>query len=255
MIQKKILGIKISDTSIDLFTSKIISELSILKNLCVSATGAHGIISSLNDKEVYDTLNAFDYNLPDGMPSVWLAKAKGAQNIKRCFGPFVFSEIMKSTAYLNINHYFCGGKEGVAEKLSETCSVKFNNNNIVGTFCPPFRKISEKELILLSKDINNKKTDIVWIGISTPKQEIFAKRLSRYTKVKILFTVGAAFDYYTGTIKIAPTWIQNAGLEWFYRLILEPRRLWKRYIYIVPKFIYYGFIDLLGYFNHPYERK
>ena len=139
--------------------------------------------------------------------------------------------------------------------MKESCKTQFSNENIVGTHSPPFRELLKGDIIKLAQDINNKKTDILWIGISTPKQEILARRLSKYTNVKIIVTVGAAFDYYTGSITIAPAWIQNMGLEWLYRLFLEPKRLWKRYFEIVPKFIIYAILDLMNIYKHPFEKK
>ena len=186
---------------------------------------------------------------------MWVAKLKGATKINRCFGPFVFKEIMIATANNNIKHYFCGGKEGVAESLIESCKNQFNNKNIVGTYSPPFRELLEDEIKIMAENINQKGTDILWIGISTPKQEILAKRLSKYTNVKMIVTVGAAFDYYTGSITIAPVWMQNLGLEWLFRLCLEPKRLWKRYLEIVPKFIIYAVLDLMNCYKHPFKMK
>lgn len=188
------------------------------------------------------------------MPAVWVAKAKGAKDIERCFGPFVFAEVMKKTADSGLKHYLCGGREGVAEELKIACNKKFQNKNIAGTHCPPFREVTEDEMKQLGEEINALGTDVVWIGISTPKQEKFAWRLSKYTKVKALITVGAAFDYHTDSIRPAPKWIQNIGMEWFFRLTMEPKRLWKRYAEIVPKFIFFGILDIFAAYNHPSVR-
>ena len=221
------------------------------KNSIITATGVHGIITARTDKEFNSILNAPNtYNLPDGMPAVWVAKAKGAKDIERCFGPFVFAEILSSTANSNTTHYFCGGKEGVADALQLACTTKFNNHNIVGTHCPPFRALTDEEFMELAEEINELKVDVVWIGISTPKQEKFAWKLSRYTNVTALITVGAAFDYHTDSIQPAPRWIQNIGMEWFYRLGMEPQRLWRRYAEIVPKFIVFGLLDIFALYKH-----
>lgn len=221
------------------------------KNSIITATGVHGIITARTDKEFNSILNAPNtYNLPDGMPAVWVAKAKGAKDIERCFGPFVFAEILSSTANSSTKHYFCGGKEGVADALQLACTKKFNNHNIVGTHCPPFRALTDEEFMELAEEINELKVDVVWIGISTPKQEKFAWKLSRYTNVTALITVGAAFDYHTDSIQPAPSWIQNIGMEWFYRLSMEPQRLWRRYAEIVPKFIVFGLLDIFALYKH-----
>jgi len=214
-------------------------------NYLVSATGAHGIITAQKDKQFSEILNSFYMNLPDGMPSVWVGRLKGAKEMQRCYGPDFFKEVIIATSDKNINHFFCGGKDGVAEELKKVCEEKYGNNNIVGTYSPPFKELSDDELLNLAIEINKLNTDIVWIGLSTPKQEIFASRLSKFTNVHFICTVGAAFDFHTGKVKQAPKWIQKVGMEWFFRLVSEPKRLWRRYFEIVPSFIWFNFLDLL----------
>ena len=245
----RVLSVPIISSSVD-ESPKLVQSCP--QNSIITATGVHGIISARSDQEFNKILNDSNtFNLPDGMPAVWVAKAKGATNVKRCFGPFVFAEIMSETASKDTKHFLCGGKEGVADDLKLSCAKKFGNQNIVGTHCPPFRGVSEEEMASLGSEINRLGTDIVWIGISTPKQEKFAWRLSKYTKVKALITVGAAFDYHTDSIRPAPRWIQNIGMEWFFRLTMEPKRLWKRYAEIVPKFILFGILDIFALYKHP----
>ncbi len=242
----KILDIPIFPGDINQAVKIISGELNNDKdNRCISFTGAHGLVYGEKNKKFKETLNSFYLNLPDGMPGVWIGRLKGSGKIKRCYGPDFFSEMMKATAGKNIIHYLCGGKEGIAEELKSVCEIKFNNFNIAGTYSPPFREMTEEEFIKLGKDISAKKTDIVWIGISTPKQELFAKRLAGYIKVNFIITVGAAFDFHTNKIRQAPKLIQNLGLEWFFRLIIEPKRLWKRYAEIVPLFIFFNLREFI----------
>jgi len=239
--------------SVDLYSSSIPSFISSLlkdcgrerKNKLVSATGAHGIITAQKDKEFREILNSFYANLPDGMPGVWVGRMKGAKEMQRCYGPDFFRETIIATKDYDIRHFFCGGKEGVAEELKKVCEEKFGNYNIAGTFSPPFREMSDNELKALAEHINSLNINIVWIGLSTPKQEIFAYRLSKFTNVNFICTVGAAFDFHTGRVRQAPKWVQKLGLEWFFRLLMEPKRLWKRYLQIVPLFIWYNFIELI----------
>ena len=248
-----VLGIPIYDGNIDSFIDKVLTGE--IKNVRVSATGAHGIIETRTDTEFYKILNEFEFNLPDGKPGVWVARIKGAKQIERCFGPYVFRDLMIASANKSLKHFFSGGREGVAEQLKKACEEKFGNYNIVGTHCPPFREIEEHEFQELGEQIKNSGADIVWIGISTPKQEKYAYRLSKYTEVKCLITVGAAFDYHTDSIVPAPPWIQEAGLEWAFRLYMEPKRLWRRYLNIVPKFLIFGIMDILGVYKHPLKEK
>ena len=165
--------------------------------------------------------------------------------MRRCYGPDFFAEMMKTTADKDVKHYLCGGKEGVAEELKGAVARNFNNFNIVGTYSPPFREMTDGELEELADRINSNNTNIVWIGLSTPKQEKFAYRLSKFTDVNFICTVGAAFDFHINKVRQAPKFLQKLSLEWLFRLLVEPKRLWRRYCEIVPKFIYYNLIELL----------
>jgi N-acetylglucosaminyldiphosphoundecaprenol N-acetyl-beta-D-mannosaminyltransferase len=241
-----ILGIPLFDADIKNFISQLIIAMrEPNSNKCLSATGAHGLVYAQRHLEFADILRSFYMNLPDGMSTVWIGRLKGAKRMRRCYGPEFFKEVIIESKDKNIRHFFCGGKAGVAEDLKNVCENKFNNYNIVGTFSPPFRAMTDEELADLANRINEVKTDIVWIGLSTPKQEILASRLSKYTNVHFLCAVGAAFDFHTGRIKQAPQWIQLIGMEWFFRLLVEPKRLWRRYLEIVPLFIWFNCIELL----------
>ncbi|MBN1396974.1 MAG: WecB/TagA/CpsF family glycosyltransferase [Bacteroidetes bacterium] len=238
---------------IDVFDKSIIEAENIIlgiidknerNNLCISATSAHGLVYAKENMDFAPILNSFYLNLPDGMPCVWIGRLKGAKGMQRCYGPDLFIELIKKTTDTAIKHFFCGGKERVAIDLMELCKIKYGNKNIVGTFTPPFHEMTDEELMELADKINIMKTDILWIGLSTPKQEIFAFRLSKFTKVNIICTVGAAFDFHTGRMQQAPMLIQKIGMEWFFRMLMEPERLFKRYLKVVPLFIYYNIYEL-----------
>ncbi len=252
----EVLGVQMYNRDLDSFVHhaiEIVSENHPRENRCISATGAHGIIHAKKNESFRKTLNSFYSNLPDGMPGVWVGRRKGASEMRRCYGPDLFANLMNKSAHTNAKHFLCGGKEGVAEKLKAACDTKFGNRNIVGTYCPPFKKVDEYSYEKIASEINNAGADIVWIGISTPKQEKFAKRLSEYTDVHFLITVGAAFDFHIGQLRQAPNWMQKAGLEWFFRLIVEPRRLYSRYLEIVPTFLFYGIKDVLTDKSPPHK--
>ncbi len=218
------------------------------KNLCISATGAHGLIEARKDPDFNCVLQGFHINLPDGMPVVWIGRLKGARQMRRCYGPDFFEGLLKSTADLPVNHFFCGGKDGVAADLKEAVSNKFANHQVTGYYAPPFRDMTDAEMYELGQQINGSGAHIVWIGISTPKQEKFARRLANFTRTDYIITVGAAFDFHTGKLKQAPAWMQNMGLEWFFRLLMEPKRLYKRYFEIVPKFIWLNIKEFLDFY-------
>lgn len=241
MNTKEVLGVPIFDGNIDDLINIIFKDKP-QQTRCVSFSGAHGLVESELDKSYKDVLKSFYLNLADGMPLVWISKIKGAKKIERSFGPFFFRECMQRTSTHEIKHFFCGGQKGVAQELKKASEEKFINFNVVGTFTPPFKKVEEFDYEQIAEDINRCNPDIIWIGLSTPKQEKFALSLSNYVRASYIFSVGAAFDYFTDPkLKFAPRWIQHMGFEWFFRLLQEPNRLFKRYIKIVPLFILYNF--------------
>lgn len=241
----KVLGIELYDRDIPKATNDLISiiESEPRANRCVSATGAHGLVYARQHPAFFQTLSGFFWNLPDGMPGVWIGRMKGAEGMKRCYGPAFFKHVLTCTRNLKIAHFLCGGKDGVAEELRRACAEKFGNVNIVGTYCPPFREMTPDEWVNLGEKIDQSGADIVWIGLSTPKQEQFAEKLAGFCRVHFIVTVGAAFDFHTDKIKFAPSWMQQAGLEWFFRLLSEPKRLYKRYFTVVPLFIFLNILD------------
>ena len=215
------------------------------ESLVISSTSVHGIIEAQDDKKYEDILNQSFLLNPDGKPLSLLGRILGEQDIEQIRGPDVLPEICNITANSNLKHFFYGGKEGVADKLA----VSLINNNpelsVSGTFCPPFRELSTKEMDDIAKIINETKTDIVWVGLSTPKQEKWASEIRKRIKVKAIYTVGAAFDFEIGLVKPAPSWIAKIYLEWLYRILKEPRRLLARYLKIIPKFVYISINEIL----------
>jgi N-acetylglucosaminyldiphosphoundecaprenol N-acetyl-beta-D-mannosaminyltransferase len=214
-------------------------------NRCISATGAHGLVLAKKYPDFAQLLKDFYINLPDGRPTSIIGRLKGAKQMEQCTGPDFFKNVIAASAPHGIKHFFCGGKEGVCEELKLNCQKKYGNNNIAGTFSPPFRLMTDDEMKVLGDEIDSKRIDLVWIGLSTPKQEYFAKRLSQYINVHFIVTVGAAFDFHSDRIRKAPIFITKISMEWFFRLCLEPKRLWKRYLEVVPKFIYYNIKEFI----------
>lgn len=247
----QVLGVPFFSKDINAAVEQVINcceEGMVPKNYCISASGAHGLVEAYKNPSFKLTLNQFYLNLPDGMPVVWIGRLKGAKEISRCYGPDFFMNIMKASASLPIKHFLCGGKEGVADMLKVNCAERFGNSQVVGTFCPPFRQMTDAELEELAQTINQSKANFVWIGMSCPKQEQFAFRLSKFTQTHFIVAVGAAFDFHTDRVKQAPKWIQNAGMEWFFRLLMEPKRLFSRYFEIVPKFIWLNIKEFVDFY-------
>jgi N-acetylglucosaminyldiphosphoundecaprenol N-acetyl-beta-D-mannosaminyltransferase len=245
-----VLGIPVYNGSIETAVNEMLLQLEsgdMHSNRCISATGAHGIIEAQYNPPFREILQSFYWNLPDGMPTVWVAQLKGAKAIKRCYGPDFFKALLIGSANKPIKHFFCGGKEGVANDLKNKVS-EWGNKNVVGIYCPPFREMTQAEWGELGKMIQNSGANMVWIGLSTPKQERFAWRLRQYCATGCIITVGAAFDFHTGNLRQAPKWMQQIGLEWLFRLIMEPRRLYKRYLKIVPLFIWLNIKEFIDFY-------
>jgi N-acetylglucosaminyldiphosphoundecaprenol N-acetyl-beta-D-mannosaminyltransferase len=242
----QVTGVDIFVGNNDLFAAELIESVvgnidsagnSTGANRKVSATSAHGLVFASKNPDFKYTLDQFYYNLPDGMPIVWVGRLKGHSQMQRCSGVDMFEVVMKKTAAHNIKHFFCGGKEGVADQLQKASAKDLGNPNVVGTYSPPFRVMTKEEFATLGQQINASGANVVWIGLSTPKQEVFAASLAKHCSVDYIITVGAVFDFFTGNLERAPRWIQHIGLEWFYRLLKEPRRLFSRYFEVVPGFI------------------
>lgn len=239
----KVIGTDLYDKGMDNAIKEFIDLLDKEpKNRLISPSDANCLVLARTDKQFKNVLHTYFWNLPDGMPSAWILKLKGAKQATRCSGPDFFKRIIHETKNMPVNHYLCGGAPGVATKLGETCK-KWGNNNIVGTNCPPYKDLTDEEIQEIADDINQKGTNVLWIGLGSPKQVYFGDRISKLTNVQFIVPIGAAFDFHIGKVKKAPQWIQNMGMEWFYRVCQEPKRLYKRYVTTVPQFIWYNLID------------
>lgn len=216
-------------------------------NRCISATGAHGIVLANKNPALMAVLKNFYMNLCDGRPGMWISRLKGNREIQQCPGADFFESVMKTTANTPIKHYFCGGKPDIAKALKKSCAEKFNNYDVVGTYSPPFREMTDPEFQQLAESIKASQADVVWIGISTPKQEIFAAQLAAYIQVHFIITVGAAFDFHSSNLKRAPYLFSYLGIEWLYRLTKEPTRLYKRVLEIIPAYIWLNACELFTY--------
>ena len=153
---------------------------------------------------------------------------------------------MKRPSRKGYRHFFYGGGPGLAERLAERLGERFDGLQIVGTWSPPFRDLTAAEELAMIDRIASSKPDIVWVGLSTPKQERWMARYIGRLPAAVLIGVGAAFDMHAGVKKQAPPWMQRSGLEWLFRLATEPRRLWRRYLTNNPRFVWRLLLQLSG---------
>jgi len=204
----------------------------------ICLTGVHGVMESQRDGALRDILNRSFLCLPDGMPTVWVGRLQGHRTMGRVYGPDFMLQLCKLSARREWRHFLYGGKRGVAEKLQARLEVLFPAINIVGTYTPPFRPLIPSEEEELITRINESRPDIVWVGLSTPKQERFMAEYIERLETRLMIGVGAAFDIHAGILRDAPQWVKDSGLQWLDRLRQEPRRLWRRYLTNNPRFLW-----------------
>jgi N-acetylglucosaminyldiphosphoundecaprenol N-acetyl-beta-D-mannosaminyltransferase len=203
----------------------------------VCVTGVHGVMESQRDPALRDIHNQSGMTTPDGMPLVWCGRFAGMEQMERVYGPDLMLEVCRASVGDGWRHFFYGAGPGVAARLAESLSAKFPGLEVVGVHTPPYRGLTDEERMETIEMINGSDADIVWVGLSTPKQEKWMAQLRPFLRAPVLIGVGAAFDIHAGGLRQAPRWMQRSGLEWLFRLSVEPRRLWRRYLSIVPGFL------------------
>jgi len=229
-IRANVLGVGVH--AVDLPAAASIIESAVCEGTkgYVCVTSVHGVMEAQRDPEFREILNRALLLTPDGMPTVWVGRMQGNSAMKRVFGPDLMLEVCRRSAATGIRHFLYGGKPGIADELAGTLRQRFPGLAVVGTFTPPFRPLNPSEHAALQNQLEATLPDIVWVGLSTPKQEKFMADNITRLPCKIMIGVGAAFDIHTGHVRDAPKWIKNSGLQWAHRLCQEPSRLWKRYL-------------------------
>jgi N-acetylglucosaminyldiphosphoundecaprenol N-acetyl-beta-D-mannosaminyltransferase len=213
----------------------------------VCVTGMHGVMEAQRDPGLRETLNRAYLNVPDGMPTVWVGKLQGHRGMRRVFGPDLMAEVCRVSAERGYRQFFYGGGPGVADELAAALQARFPRLIVCGSETPPFRPLEPREAAALHARVRANRPDILWVGLSTPKQERFMAEQSANLDVGVVIGVGAAFDYHTGRLRDAPDWIKNSGLQWAHRIWQEPRRLWRRYAYNIPAFVFLLVLQLAGF--------
>lgn len=203
----------------------------------ISSTNINNVITALENKEFFQATNEADLSLPDGMPLLWYGRLSGYKLPKRCGIEELMYEIFKlSEQGYDFSHYFYGNEAEVLCDLVSMLRQRYPKLRIAGTYSPPFRQLSAKETDEIIENINRVKPDFLWVSLGCPKQELWMYRNQHKLNVRVAGGAGAVFNFIAGHTPRAPVYIQYAGLEWLFRLMLNPRRLSKRYLVKYPKF-------------------
>jgi N-acetylglucosaminyldiphosphoundecaprenol N-acetyl-beta-D-mannosaminyltransferase len=210
----------------------------------VCATGVHGIMEAQRNPLLRTVFSRALMVVPDGMPTVWMGQLQGLRQMRRVFGPDLMLAVIGDPALRDCSHFLYGGDYNVAQELAASLRRRRPNVRIAGTYTPPFRPLNHTEASNLRQIIDRLRPDIIWVGLSTPKQEYFMAEYLPLLNTTVMIGVGAAFDFHTGRLKDSPAWIKQLGLQWLHRFLQEPRRLWKRYLLNNPAFLMNAFLQV-----------
>lgn len=241
--KQRVVAVGISKTSytevVDLcrFWAEERREQPIQRARYICVTSVHGVIMAQDDDQVARYLNEADIATPDGMPVVWALRSFGESRQQRVYGPTLMLEVCRSAELHGHRIFLYGGRPDTLSLLTGKLLDKFPRLRIAGSYSPPFRALTDEEDREVCRRIGEADADIVFVGISTPKQEKWMYEHRNCFPGVTMIGVGAAFDFHAGRIRQAPLWMQRNGLEWLFRLSSEPGRLWRRYVLITPRFL------------------
>jgi N-acetylglucosaminyldiphosphoundecaprenol N-acetyl-beta-D-mannosaminyltransferase len=197
----------------------------------------HTLVESRQSPALLEALGSAWMVCMDGVPLVWVSKLRGVQAERVC-GPDVMLTICDRGRELGLRHFFLGGASGTPERLAAAMTARFPGLAVAGTLAPPFRALTEDEDAAVVEAVNAAKPDVVWIGLGSPKQELWSADHEARLNCHLVLPVGAAFDFHSGRLRRAPRWMRGLGLEWLFRLAMEPRRLFRRYVVTNARFVF-----------------
>ena len=247
MERANILGVGVSAINMQTALARIQSWIEAREPNYVIAVPAHCIVECLRHEGLRRIYNQAGMVTPDGMPIVWISRWMGHPQVERVYGPDLMLAVCECSVNRGYRHFFYGGwPPDVVEKLSARLRERYPGIAIAGSYAPPFRPITEEEDAKIIEMINDVRPDIVWIGLGAAKEEYWAASHVGKLVAPVLIGVGAGFDFHAGVKPQAPRWMMRAGLEWFFRMLTEPRRLGPRYLKDNPVFVWNILLQALG---------
>jgi N-acetylglucosaminyldiphosphoundecaprenol N-acetyl-beta-D-mannosaminyltransferase len=251
--QQPVLGIPLAITDYERTLDWVDGSVEAGRRGYVCVAAVHTVMACQEDPELRAAVLGGTFTVPDGQPLVWALNALGHGLPHRVYGPELMDRGCARAAQTGQRHYLYGGRNpGALAELARVLRLRHPGLKIVGGHCPPFRPLSDAEEDAVAAEINRSGADVVWVGIGVPKQEKWMARMRDRLDAPVLIGVGAAFDLHAGLVPQAPDALQRLGLEWAFRLVQEPRRLWRRYLRYNPRFVL-GF--LRQYLRHLRSRR
>lgn len=235
-----VLGVGISTTSYEEVSAVCagwIAERPAERGRYVCVTSVHGVMEARKSDRIRSILNGADIVTPDGMPLVWALRSFGAVLQKRVYGPNLMLSLCAKAQNASHRIFLYGSTAQTLDALERNLHQRYPELIIAGKYSPPYRPVTPGEDEEICRLIRAARPDLVFVGISTPKQELWMADHTALLPGVVMVGVGAAFDFHAGRLRQAPAWMQAHGLEWFYRLTQEPARLWRRYVVVTPWFL------------------
>ena len=240
----RILGVNVAVTNMRDMVNLITKHAEELKGEFICLSNVHTTVMAYENEEYRNVQNSAFIALPDGSPLAFVQRMRGYKEAEQVSGPDLMPALWKATEHTEISHYFYGSSEETIAALGEKLKKNYPGLKIAGMEAPPFRPLTEQEDAEAVERINRSGASILWVGLGAPKQEEWMYRHRKKVNC-LMFGTGAGFDFHAGTVKRAPLWMRNHYLEWLYRLLQDPRRLWKRYVNTNGKFLFLSLKDAL----------
>lgn len=246
-----VIGVPISAVNLQAAVSVVLRWIRDKERTYVAVADVHSVIKSQTDMSLMEVYHRAGMVVPDGVPLVWLLKLKGRHQVGRVAGTDFMNAVSEALATTGGSAFYYGGGAGVADVVSTKLERQYPGLVTSGTFCPPFRTLSDGERDEIVQIINADAPDVVWVSLGAPKQEKWIAEFREDLDAPVLIGIGAAFDFVSGDVRRAPVLVQRFGLEWLFRVFQEPRRLWKRYAQTIPMFLYYLAARRVGLYSPP----
>jgi N-acetylglucosaminyldiphosphoundecaprenol N-acetyl-beta-D-mannosaminyltransferase len=246
MNRVNLLGVRVAAFDLPTTITEMDQAIADSRRAYVCTCPVYTLMQGHERADVRAALNGADWVTPDGMPVVWALRLLGARGAGRVYGPDLMSGLSEVSARKGYAQYYLGGAPGAADALAASMQRRFPGLKVAGVYCPPFRVLTQDEEQEMIAQVNQSGAHIVWVGLGSPKQDLWMAKYRPLLTPPLLIGVGAAFDFFTGRQPQAPRWMQRTGLEWLFRLSAEPRRLWRRYLIYNPRFIFQIALQLTG---------